>query len=203
MKKYIQFFAALLLISGSLKAQDITPISIGSPMPKPDQMFKTAAGGAGTVASEKKENGTLVVFSCNTCPYVIKSESRIREMMDITSANGVGMVIINSNEAKRETDDSYEKMKEYAAAQKYSCTYAIDGGSILADVYGATRTPEFFLFDKNNKLVYHGAIDDSPADASAAKNHYLADAVKALKSGKKIKVTETKSVGCSIKRVSK
>ncbi len=203
MKKYIQFFAALLLISGSLKAQDITPISIGSPMPKPDQMFKTAAGGAGTVASEKKENGTLVVFSCNTCPYVIKSESRIREMMDITSANGVGMVIINSNEAKRETDDSYEKMKEYAAAQKYSCTYAIDGGSILADAYGATRTPEFFLFDKNNKLVYHGAIDDSPADASAAKNHYLADAVKALKSGKKIKVTETKSVGCSIKRVSK
>ena len=77
----------------------------------------------------------------------------------------------------------------------------MDKNHELADAFGATRTPECFLFNTQNKLVYHGAIDDSPADASAVSKIYLKEAINEMTEGKEVTVKTSRSIGCSIKRL--
>ena len=149
----------------------------------------------------KKEKGLLVIFSCNTCPFVKLSESRIKETVSLASKSGIGVIIVNSNEAQRGEEDSFDEMKKYAMSQGFACSYVVDKNSELADAFGATRTPHCFLFDKKG-LVYRGAIDDNVKDASAAKEHYLKDAIEAVAKGTAVKTNSTKSVGCGIKRLS-
>lgn len=178
----------------------IDPLPIGAAMPKADVKLTAIYGSDGTLADVRKENGLLVIFSCNTCPYVIKNQSRNNEAAAFAESKGIGVIILNSNEAQREGADSPKEMKKYAAAQQYKWTYAIDKNSEIADAFGATRTPEVYLFDKNNKLVYHGAIDDNPADAAAVTRNHLKAAITDLTSGREISVKTSKSVGCAIKR---
>ena len=97
--------------------------------------------------------------------------------------------------------DSYDDMKSYAKKLGYSFHYALDVQSEMADAFGATRTPECFLFDKDGKLVYHGAIDDN-ANAANSSTPYLNKAISNLVGGKKIDPEKTRSVGCTIKRQS-
>ncbi|MBS1567704.1 MAG: redoxin domain-containing protein, partial [Bacteroidetes bacterium] len=96
--------------------------------------------------------------------------------------------------------DSYADMQSYAKDQGYQWYYALDSDNVLADAFGAARTPECFLFDKDGKLVYHGAIDDSPADISNVRRTHLKEAINELASGKEVVVKESRSVGCGIKR---
>jgi hypothetical protein len=112
------------------------------------------------------------------------------------------MVILNSNQAYREKDDSYSAMKAYGKEQGYTVPYVLDEGSTLADAFGATRTPEVFLFDKNGKLVYKGAMEDNPSSPAESKEMYLKDAIMKMQSGLAPDPSTTKSVGCSIKRAS-
>jgi predicted transposase YbfD/YdcC len=93
-------------------------------------------------------------------------------------------------------------MSNYAKDQKYKWSYVVDKDHVMADAFGAKRTPETFLFDKNMKLVYHGAIDDNPSDGSAVGRQHLKEAINELIAGKDISVKESKSVGCGIKRKS-
>lgn len=177
------------------------PLPIGASMPNPDLKMKDVSGKEISLNSAKKKNGLLVIFSCNTCPYVIKNQSRTIEVSKHAIANDIGVAILNPNEAYRENEDSYEAMKEYAAEQKYDWHYLVDQNHVMADAFGANRTPECFLFDKDGKLVYHGAIDDNPNDASAVSRKHLVEAINELKSGKEIAVKESRSVGCTIKRL--
>jgi peroxiredoxin len=133
---------------------------------------------------------------------VIKNQERTREVCEYAKANGLGVVVINSNEDLRSGDDSYEAMQKYAAEQGYKWSYVVDTDSKLANAFGATRTPETFLFNTQGKLIYHGAIDDNPSDASAVSRHHLKEAIAEMKAGKAVSVKESKSVGCSIKRKS-
>lgn len=177
------------------------PLEIGSSIPKTDVKLKDISGKEITLADAKKQNGLLVMFSCNTCPYVIKNQSRTNEICQYALSKGFGVVVLNSNEAQRSGPDSYEDMKDYAKAQGYSWYYAVDKNNELADAFGATRTPECFLFDKSGKLVYHGAIDDSPADISRVSRGHLKEAINEAVSGKDVSVKKSKSVGCGIKRI--
>lgn len=177
------------------------PLPIGASMPNPDLKMKDVSGKEISLNSAKKKNGLLVMFSCNTCPYVIKNQTRTIEVSKHAIANDIGVAILNPNEAYRENEDSYEAMKEYAAEQKYDWHYLVDQNHVMADAFGANRTPECFLFDKDGKLVYHGAIDDNPNDASAVSRKHLVEAINELKSGKEIAVKESRSVGCTIKRL--
>jgi len=93
-------------------------------------------------------------------------------------------------------------MQDYAQGQGYKWYYAEDKNNELADAFGASRTPEVFLFDKNGKLVYHGAIDDNPSDAKSVNRHHLKEAINEVTAGQEVSVKESKSVGCNIKRVS-
>lgn len=175
-------------------------LGLNAPPPMADEKLKDVSGKDVSLNSVKTGKGLLVIFSCNTCPYVKLSESRIKELTDLSSKQGIGCIIINSNEAQRTEDDSFDEMVKYAASQKFICPYVVDANSKLADAFGATRTPQCFLFNAKG-LIYKGAIDDNVKDPAAVKTHYLKDALEALVKGETPKLQETKSIGCTIKRI--
>jgi peroxiredoxin len=177
------------------------PLPLGSPIPNPEVKMKDVTGTEVSLKDARTDKGLLVMFSCNTCPYVIKNQGRAYEACKYALGNGIGVAVLNSNEAKRGDDDSYDEMKAYAKDQGYSWHYLVDNNSSLADAFGANRTPECFLFDSKGKLVYHGAIDDNPSDASAVSRKHLISAIDEMKAGKEVSVKESKSVGCAIKRL--
>ena len=147
-----------------------------------------------------KKNGLIVLFTSNTCPFVVKWEDRYKIAEELAKKNNLGFVYINSNYKKRDGDDSFEEMKKHAKKMNYRFPYLLDEKSELANAFGAKTTPHFFLFNSNDQLVYKGAIDDNYKDIKKVKEFYLEDAINQLAKGKRIKVSETKPVGCSIKR---
>lgn len=197
-----KLFPALVLvaivIASAFTVSENLPI--GGTMPKADLKMKDISGKDISMKSVLKDKGLLVMFSCNTCPYVVKNQSRTIDIGDYAQKREVGVIVLNSNEAYRNEDDSYEAMKAYAKEQKYNWSYVVDKNHEVADAFGANRTPECFLFDKNLKLVYHGAIDDNPTDVIAVNRQHLREAINELVAGKDITVKESRSVGCTIKR---
>jgi thioredoxin-related protein len=203
MKKIIQILsiaAIALVLSTAFKLTVNPELEIGKAIPNADIKMMDISGKEISLTQSKGENGLLVIFSCNTCPYVKLSEARIKEVAHLAKSNKIGVVLINSNEAQRSSEDSFDAMKKYAAEQGYDFNYVVDKNSQMADAFGATRTPHCFLFDKKG-LAYRGAIDDNIKEVKDAKEHYLQDAILAVSSGKPVKVNSSKSVGCSIKRM--
>ena len=192
----------VLLLSGVVVSAFLQPteITLGSPVPMEGYKMKDVSGKDVSLGDLKTEKGLLVIFSCNTCPYVKLSEKRIKEYTDLAMANGIGCIIVNSNEAQRNEDDSFDEMVKYHKSQGLKCAYAVDEKSKLADAFGAGRTPQCFVFDKKG-LVYKGAIDDNVKDMAAVKQHYLKDALTALMKNEKPAMQETRSIGCTIKRL--
>lgn len=180
---------------------EATELTIGQPIPMMAHEVTDVNGVPTTLREQIKMNGLLVVFSCNTCPFVLQWENRYNELYDLCAKNEIGMVLVNSNEAKRTGDDSVEKMKEKAKGEGYKMPYLVDTDHKLADAFGARTTPHVFLFDRNPNLVYRGAIDDNSESKEAVTHHYLQDAINAMISGQNIEPNTTKSIGCSIKRV--
>lgn len=197
MKRYSTMlaFMAISLMSWAPSAE----LPIGAALPKADKELMDVSGKKVTLRDAKRKAGLLVMFSCNTCPYVIKNQSRTKDIAAYALKNNIGVVLINSNEAQRSDADSYKAMQDYATAQEYSWAYVVDEKSEIADAFGATRTPENFLFDGKGKLVYHGAIDDNPEQASVSR-HHLKTALDEMLGGKDISVKTSRSVGCAIKR---
>jgi len=179
----------------------IESIPIGSEIPKPDYEMEDVSGEKVSLKGVNKKNGLLVIFSCNTCPFVLGWEDRYIPIGEWTKENNVGFVLVNSNEAQRNGVDALEKMREHAAGKKYNTYYVVDKNHELADAFGATRTPEVFLFDASGKLVYKGAIDDNMEDADAVEKPYLGFALQNLLTGTPNDPASTKSVGCTIKRL--
>ena len=183
-------------------ATSYAPLPIGATLPKADIKLKDFSGKEITLKSAMKENGLLVMFSCNTCPVVINNQSRTNEICQYALTKNVGVVLLNSNEANRGGSESLKAMQEYANSQNYQWFYAEDKNNVLADAFGASRTPECFLFNKEGKLVYHGAIDDNPSDAGSVSRRHLKEAIDESAAGKDVTVKTSKSVGCGIKRIS-
>ena len=175
-------------------------LALNASIPMGDYKMKDVSGKDLSLNDIKTSKGLLVIFSCNTCPYVKLSASRIKELSDYCQANGIGCAIINSNEAQRNEDDSYAEMVKYYSTQQLKCAYTIDEKSQLANAFGAGRTPQCFLFNTKG-LIYKGAIDDNVKDPSAVKDHYLKNALMALVKNEIPKTQETKSIGCTIKRL--
>jgi thioredoxin-related protein len=200
-QKLILTGAAAILALTSFISFNFTELALNSPFPQPDYKMKDVSGKEISLGEAKTGKGLLVIFSCNTCPYVKLSESRIKEASDFCVANGIGCVIVNSNEAQRAEDDSFDKMTAYYNDQKLKCPYVVDMKSNLANAFGATRTPQCFLFNAKGLLMYKGAIDDNVKEPSAVKSPYLKDALNALLKGANPTVQETKSIGCTIKRL--
>jgi thioredoxin-related protein len=175
-------------------------IALGSKIVMPNKMMKGVDGVDYSVLSAIKPNGLLVVFSCNTCPFVLKWEDRYALLKKFCDKFNIGMLMINSNETKRDGDDSYTAMIQHAKDKNYTWPYVMDVNSEVANAFGAKTTPHTFLFDKTYKLVYKGAIDDNYESAASVKQQYVIDAITAIGMGTKIETPETKAVGCSVKR---
>jgi hypothetical protein len=178
-----------------------TVLPIGADIPKADLKMKDVSGKEVTLKDAKKKNGLLVMFSCNTCPWVIKNQTRTNEIAAYAMSKDIGVILLNSNEAQRSDADSYADMQAYAKDQGFKWFYTIDQNHVLADAFGANRTPEVFLFNGAGKHVYHGAIDDNPGDAGGVNRKHLKEAIDEVVAGKDVAVKESRSQGCSIKRL--
>lgn len=172
------------------------------------RLKETIAGETVSLEQYKGEKGILVIFTCNTCPFVVGKEGGFagweKDYNNITllaKAKGYGVVLVNSNEAQREDVDSPKEMIKHAKNQKYLAPYVIDKDHRLADLLQAKTTPHVYLFNGDNVLIYSGAIDNSTDPRAENIESYLVDALNA--ESNEIKIKETKAVGCSIKRVDK
>jgi peroxiredoxin len=141
----------------------------------------------------------VVIFSCNHCPYVRAWEDRMVQIQADYADRGVQLVAINANDADKYPADSFEKMKERAEEKGFTFDYLRDESQEVARAYGAERTPEVFLFDKDRRLQYHGTIDDNYDNPYAVKTHLLRNALDAVLAGVKPITQETMPVGCTIK----
>jgi peroxiredoxin len=174
-------------------------IDIGDALPAGVVAMKNVDGSEVTLAGAMGPKGLLVVFSCNHCPWVQRWESRIVELGNTYSARGIGVVAVNANDPAEYPDDSFEAMQARAKEKGYAFPYVVDATSGVARSFGASKTPEAFLFDAQGKLVYTGTIDDNAKDPAAVTAAYLKDALEAVAAGKPVPTAKTKALGCSIK----
>lgn len=152
-----------------------------------------------SLESFKNKMVVAVIFSCNHCPYVQAYENRIIEIQRDYKSRGVEIIAINSNDAEKYPEDSFEEMKKRAAEKNFNFLYLRDEDQSVARSFDAAHTPEIFVFNKERKLVYHGKIDDNWQDEKKVKMKYLRNALDELLEGKKVSIPETYSVGCTIK----
>ena len=161
--------------------------------------MKNVDGKMLSIADVTGKAGTLVVFTCNHCPFAKAWEERIVELGNTYAGKGVGVILVNANDPAMHPDDGYEGMQAHAKDRGMKIPYVVDDTSGVARAFGASVTPEAFLFDKTGKLAYHGTIDDNHKDAAKVQSRYLKDALDAVVAGKAPAQPETKSLGCGIK----
>ncbi|MBN1414773.1 MAG: thioredoxin family protein [Bacteroidales bacterium] len=141
----------------------------------------------------------VIFFTCNHCPYVLGSDETTRETALRYSDKGVKFVAINSNSARTYAEDDFPHMVQRMNEKKFPWLYLYDELQEIALAYGALRTPHFFVFDENRKLVYTGRGVDSPRDVTRIKINNLDIVLDELTSGKKVSVPITNPIGCNIK----
>lgn len=141
----------------------------------------------------------VLFFACNHCPYVIGSDEVTRSTAEKFIPKGVQFVGINSNSKNTHEDDSFPNMVKRMADHDFPWIYLYDESQDIAKAYGALRTPHFYLFDKDRKLVYTGRGVDSPRDTSKMKENTLDHVLGAVTSGKPVPFTTTNPIGCNVK----
>jgi peroxiredoxin len=147
----------------------------------------------------KQAKAVAIVFTCNHCPYARAWEDRINAIARDYATQGVHLFAINSNDPSVSPGDSWENMIKRAREKQFAFPYLYDESQDVARIYGAQRTPEFFIFDATGKLRYHGAPDDNYEDEHAVTHHYVREALDALLAGQQASTSETPPVGCTIK----
>ena len=145
------------------------------------------------------QHGTVVMFICNHCPFVIHVQEELVRVSHDYAPKGVGFVAINSNDVENYPADSPEKMVEDVERLGYSFPYVFDETQSVAKAYSAACTPDFFVYDKEDKLVYRGQLDDSRPGSGVADGNDLRAALDALIAGSQPVEPQRASVGCNIK----
>ena len=146
------------------------------------------------------ENGTVIAFICNHCPFVVHVKNEIVKIANEYLKKGFGFVAINSNDIVKYPEDSPYNMQKYAVKYKFSFPYLFDETQKIAEAYGASCTPDFFLFDKNLKLIYRGQLDDSrPTNKKTVTGNDLRIALDRVVKEQAQKKEQKPSIGCNIK----
>ena len=145
------------------------------------------------------EKAVVLVFTCNSCPYAQAYQDRIVALQRDYAPRGVQVVAINSNDASKVPQDSFQNMKLRAAEKSFNFPYLYDESQEVARAYGAERTPHIFVFGEDRTLKYTGKIDDNWENAGAVKVNYLRQALDDLLEGKAIPEPKTFAIGCTIK----
>lgn len=188
-----------LMIAAAPVAFTAEPLALGSKAPMSDVKMKNVDGSMVSIADATGEKGTLVIFTCNHCPYVKAWESRIDDLGNAYLAKGIGVIAINANDPKIQPEDAFDAMKTRVAEKGRKYPYVVDETSDVARAFGATKTPEVFLFDAGGTLVYHGTVDDNVKEPDKVTETWLADALEAVVAGNVPSQQTTKALGCSIK----
>ena len=141
----------------------------------------------------------VIFFTCNHCPYVIGSDEVTRKTADRFASEGVKFVGINSNSKNTYPEDDFDHMVARMEEHNFPWIYLYDESQEIAMAYGALRTPHFYVFDENRKLVYTGRAVDSPRDASRITANELDMVLEELTSGKELSLSTTNPIGCNVK----
>jgi len=141
----------------------------------------------------------VIIFSCNHCPYVQAYEDRMIAIQKDYQARGVQLVAINSNEEINYPEDNLEHMIDRAKAKGFNFPYLRDAKQEVAKAYGATHTPQLFVFDRDRRLGYTGKIDDNWQNPKAVKRQHLREALDAMLKGAAPAERQTHAIGCTIK----
>lgn len=202
--KKLSLCIAMWICGLSLQAQ----MKLGDKAIMLDDQLQSTIGETTSLNDSKKPNGLLVVFSCNSCPFVVGTEDfpgwerQYNSLYRYADSLQIGMLLVNSNEGKRQAADSYSEMQKHAAEQHYQMSYVVDVNSTMANVFGAKTTPHVFLLNDEMKLVYMGSIDNIWDKERKEDIPYLKNAMTEMASHKKIKTSSTPPKGCGIKRIS-
>lgn len=165
----------------------------------PDFSLPATDGKTYTLADFSDVDTLVVFFTCNHCPYVLGSDEVTRQTAEKYADQGVRFVGINSNSEKTKPDDDMEHMIARMEEQHFPWTYLRDKSQETALAYGALRTPHFYVFDRDRKLVYTGRGVDSPRDTSKMTVNDLDRALAEHVAGKAISVPVTNPIGCNVK----
>lgn len=196
MKNWIPFIMILALL-GSASIVLAQGYKVGSKVE--DFSLKNVDGSMVSLSDYSGEEGVVVIFTCNHCPYAIAYEDRIIDLHNKYASKGYPVLAINPNDPKVQPDDSFDKMVERAEEKKFPFKYVFDENQEVYPKFGATRTPHCFLIDKDMRVRYIGAIDDNYKSADEVEKTYLEDAIEALSTGKNPDPSFTKAIGCTIK----
>ncbi len=200
MKKLI----GLLTLFAVIAAFAMAPNSVGEGLKvgdkAPDFKLKNVDGKYYALSDlQRHVKGFIVVFTCNTCPYAVMYEDRIRELHGRWADNGYPVIAINPNDPDIKPGDSFKAMQERWQEQGFGYLYLFDEGQQVFPQYGATRTPQVYLLDNELTVQYIGAIDDNAQDRDAVSVNYIDKAINALRNGDKPNPDFTKAIGCTIK----
>ena len=163
--------------------------------------FKLPATDGGTYQlSDFDDTGVLVIFfTCNHCPYVIGSDEVTRQTADKFAPRGVKFIGINSNSKNTYAEDDFEHMVARMDEYKFPWLYLYDEPQEIAKAYGALRTPHFYVFDKERKLIYTGRGVDNPRKASEIRVSDLDRVLEEITSGQPVSTPVTNPIGCNVK----
>ena len=186
--------AVVLLIATAYAADE--PLKLGGTAPQWSGL-KGTDDKAYALADFKDRDVLVIAFTCNSCPYAQDYEDRLIAFAKAHCGEGkkTALVAINANKVK---DDLPEEMKKRAKAKGFNFPYVWDETQATARAYNAKWTPEFYVFDRDRKLIYRGPLDDS-TDPKMVNVHYVADAVAAALAGKKPEVQEMPARGCAVR----
>ena len=191
MKKVLVLTVSVLLLATACFAEEA---AIGAKAPA----FSLVNAVDGKTYSMKPGELSVVVFTCNQCPYAKAFEPRIIELAKLYQAKGVRFYAIDSNDDMKYSEETVENMKARATEKGYPFPYLKDGDSSIARAYGARVTPHVFVVDGTGAIRYRGYVDDS-AKPEERKTTGLSDALDALLAKKEVANTATRAFGCSIK----
>ena len=148
----------------------------------------------------KGKKGTLIIFMCNHCPFVIHTLPEILMIANDYKVQGIGIVAISSNDIEKQPQDSPEMMTEFAFKNSFDFPYLYDETQEVAKAFDAACTPDFYLFDAEEKLFYRGQLDDSrPGNGISLSGSDLRNAIDALIYNRSFSEIQKPSLGCSIK----
>lgn len=160
----------------------------------------TVSGKVVTIDEFNSAPALLVMFICNHCPFVKYVRDELARLGRDYQKKGAAIVAISSNDVATHPDDSPDKMKQEAKEAGYTFPYLYDESQAVAKAYQAACTPDFFLYDKNRKLVYRGQLDDSrPSLQIPVTGHNLRAALDAVLAGEPVPQDQKPSIGCNIK----
>ncbi|HVV68539.1 MAG TPA: thioredoxin family protein [Gammaproteobacteria bacterium] len=175
------------------------PMQAGTTAPA-FNLLDTISGKQLTLAQLASDKATVIMFACNHCPYVQHILSKLIAVANTYQNKGVSFIAISSNDVKEYPQDSPSKMQQLAIENHFTFPYLYDESQQVAKDYGATCTPEFYIFEANLQCVYHGRFDESsPGKSVAVTGQDLCQALDAILAGKSIPEPQHPSMGCNIK----